>query len=88
MSLPELAGILAERGIKLSLRLVIDAPSGAITTDVGDALEEHKTRIMAALANERRWSDLKVQRWAEPGTAEDDAEYERAERAAIRHEAS
>jgi hypothetical protein len=63
MSLPELALILAERGIGLTLRLVVDAPRGALTPDVRDALEEHKPMLLMGLARQAQWDALKDQRW-------------------------
>jgi TubC N-terminal docking domain len=45
-------GILASQGlgVKLSLRLVIEAPIGALTSEIKNALAKHKSDLLARLA--------------------------------------
>jgi hypothetical protein len=49
ITLPELQSCLDSLGVKVSLRLVVDAPAGAITAELRDALAEHKHALMARL---------------------------------------
>jgi hypothetical protein len=41
---------LGRLGVRLSLRLVVDAPAGVMTPEVIDALKAHKPRLLASLA--------------------------------------
>jgi TubC N-terminal docking domain len=50
MTLPELNACLERLGVKLSLRLVVDAPAGALTPEVKAALATHKPALLALLA--------------------------------------
>ena len=50
MTLPELQSCLNSLGIKLSLRLVVDAPAGVMTTELRGALATHKPRLLALLS--------------------------------------
>jgi hypothetical protein len=50
MTLPELQSRLNRLGVKLSLRLVIDAPAGVITPEVKTALANYKPCLLALLA--------------------------------------
>ncbi len=50
MTLPELQSCLDSLGVKLSLRLVIDAPAGVLTSEVVNSLKAHKPHLMAMLA--------------------------------------
>ena len=52
MTLPELQACMDRLGIKLSLRLVIDAPAGVMTEEVMAALADHKPRLLAMLGGE------------------------------------
>jgi hypothetical protein len=49
MTLPELHSCLDRLGIKLSARLVVDAPAGVLTSEVKTALAFHKLTLLAAL---------------------------------------
>ena len=50
MTLPELQSCLDHLGVKLSLRLVVDAPAGVMTPEIKTALAAHKPRLLALLA--------------------------------------
>ncbi len=69
MTLPELMDALEARGVKLSLRLVVDAPRGVMTDQIKTALAVHKPALLARLGREAQWEQLAVQRW---GPARDD----------------
>ena len=88
MTLPELIHELDERGVKLSLRLVVDASRGAVTDDLRAALAAHKPHLLGRLGRDAQWEALAVQRWgpAPPETEAADDEidsYALAERQAI-----
>ena len=57
MTLPELADALDSRGVVLSLRLVVDAPAGMLTTEIKAALEAHKPGLVGRLAWVAPWDD-------------------------------
>jgi hypothetical protein len=63
MTLPELKSWLDGLGVKLSLRLRVDAPAGVITPEVKAELERHKPSLLARLGKEAEWEHLSVQRW-------------------------
>jgi hypothetical protein len=69
MTLPELLTTLDEQGVNLSLRLRIDAPSGALTPKARAYLYVHKAALMVHLAREAQWQALRDQRGE---TAKDD----------------
>ena len=50
MTLSDLQACLDSLGVNLSLRLVVQAPAGAMTPEVMDSLKAHKRRLMAMLA--------------------------------------
>ena len=50
MNLPELQACLDRLGVRLSLRLVVDAPAGVMTRELKAALAAHKPRLLAQLA--------------------------------------
>jgi hypothetical protein len=50
MNLPELQSCLDRLGVKLSLRLVVDAPTGALTPEIKSALVNHKPDLLSRLA--------------------------------------
>lgn len=61
-SLSELVAALDGLGVRLSIRLVIDAPAGAITPNLRDALAEHKPALLVALAREAQWEAVRGER--------------------------
>jgi len=63
MTLSELVETLEARGVKLSLRLVVDAPRGALTDVVKTALAAHKPALLARLGRDAQWEALATQRW-------------------------
>lgn len=63
MNLPELLADLESRGVKLSVRLVVDAPNGALTAEHKAALAEYKSPLLVTLAKEHQWNELAPQRW-------------------------
>ena len=69
MNLPELVEALEARGVKLSLRLVVDAPRGVMTDQIKAALAVHKPALLARLGRDALWEHLAAQRW---GTAASD----------------
>jgi hypothetical protein len=50
MNLPELQSCLDHLGVKLSFRLVVDAPVGVMTPQLISALATHKPALLAGLA--------------------------------------
>jgi hypothetical protein len=69
MTLPELTTTLEALGVRLSARLVVDAPSGALTPELRDALAVHKALLLERVARELVWEELSLKRW---GPAADD----------------
>jgi hypothetical protein len=70
MTLPELMDALEARGVKLSLRLVVDAPRGVMTDQIKTALVAHKPALvahkpalLARLGRDAQWEHLAAQRW-------------------------
>jgi len=63
MTLPELMDALEARGVKLSLRLVVDAPRGVMTDQIKAALAAHKPTLLARLGRDAQWEHLASQRW-------------------------
>jgi hypothetical protein len=63
MTLPEVIAALDDRGVKLSLRLVVDAPRGAMTDELRHALAEHKASLLARLGRAAEWEYLSTLRW-------------------------
>ena len=63
MNLPELVEALEARGVKLSLRLVVDAPRGVLTDQIKTALAAHKPALLARLGRVAQWEQLATQRW-------------------------
>jgi hypothetical protein len=91
MTLHELVQALAVRDVKLSLRLVVDAPRGAITNELQDALAAHKPHLLARLGRHAQWEALSAERWgpALHDLQEEDSgpnAYSPAERLAIQQE--
>jgi hypothetical protein len=52
MTLPELLDYLDARGVRLSLRLVVDAPRGVLSEEVKSALATYKPLLLLRLAQE------------------------------------
>jgi hypothetical protein len=73
MTLPELDALLSSAGIRLSLRLVVDAPRGVLTEEIKAALAAHKARLVSRLAAADAhgagrpplyiWEELSAWRW-------------------------
>jgi hypothetical protein len=51
MTLDDLTAALDGMGVNLSLRLVVDAPTGALTSEIKAALKAHKPTLVARLAS-------------------------------------
>jgi hypothetical protein len=51
MTLPELQSCLDRLGVKLSLKLVVDAPARVISPEIKAALATHKPRLLVLLAH-------------------------------------
>lgn len=62
-ALPSLLETLEARGVRLSLRLVVDAPAGALDDEARAALAEHRPMILAALGRDALWAELSAWRW-------------------------
>ena len=69
MTLPELDGFLTDRGIKLAVRLVVDAPRGVLTPEIKAALVTHRPALIARLIRNvppprgASWERLASLRW-------------------------
>jgi hypothetical protein len=63
MTLHELVETLKAQVVKLSLRLVVDAPRGAMTDQIKSAMAAHKPSLLARLGKEAEWEHLSAQRW-------------------------
>jgi hypothetical protein len=68
VTLPELQSCLERLGVKLSLRLVVDAPAGAMTPEVKEALATHKPSLLVLLTSgsptvRPDWERLSKERW-------------------------
>src|SRR5262245_18373399 len=94
MTLPEVIAALDDRGVKLSLRLVVDAPRGAKTDELLRALTEHKPSLLARLGRAAEWAYLSTLRWGpalsdQPDAAEDRPDpYAIAERRSVQNESN
>ena len=58
MTLHELMHELSNRDIKLSVRLVGDAPKGGLTDELREALTFHKPHLLARLGRDLQWEAL------------------------------
>ena len=63
MTLPDLQTSLERLGVKLSLRLVVDAPAGAMTPEVKEALATHKSTLLALLVGAYTSPDPSTPGW-------------------------
>ena len=86
MTLHELMHELSNRDIRLSVRLVADAPKGGITDGLREALAAHKPHLLARLGRDLQWEALNPK--GDLSEANDDAPdpYAVAERVAIQGE--
>ncbi len=66
LDLPGLLATLETLGIRLSLRLVVDAPAGTMNPTIRDALAAHKPLLVSKLARDALWEELSTWRWG-PG---------------------
>jgi hypothetical protein len=92
MTLHHLLHALDDRGVRLSLRLVVDAPRGALTDELRSALVAHKPNLLARLGKQAEWEYLSTLRWGpalgeRPEATDDHPDpYATAERRAIQME--
>jgi hypothetical protein len=63
MTLPDLIAALDARGVRLSARLVVDAPAGVLTPELRDALAAHKPLLLQRVVREMVWAELSPLRW-------------------------
>jgi hypothetical protein len=63
MTLPDLMHALDAAGVKVDVRLSVDAPAGALTPELRDALARHKPMLLVELARQAHWKTLSVERW-------------------------
>lgn len=68
MTASDLYRHLEAHGVRLGLRLQIDAPEGAITPEVKEAFVKHKPLVAARVANRLRWDELKTWQWGSGNT--------------------
>ena len=73
MTLSELVETLDVRDVKLSLRLIVDAPRGALTDQTKSALAAHKPSLLARLGKQAEWEHLSAQRWGPAHPIHEDA---------------
>jgi hypothetical protein len=94
MTLHDLLEALNARDVRLSLRLVVDAPRGVLSEQFKAALIAHKPTLLARLGREAQWESLAALRWGPANDTQTDAAengpdpYAKAEREAIRSEPS
>jgi hypothetical protein len=69
VSLSDLITILDARGVRLSARLVVDAPSGVLTLELREALAAHKPLLLQQVVREMVWAELSTWRWG-PATGD------------------
>jgi hypothetical protein len=65
MTLAILIATLDARGVRLSVRLVVDAPRGVLTPEIKAALADHKSLLLLRLAREDQWEALRDERWGQ-----------------------
>jgi hypothetical protein len=63
MTFPDLLRTLDARGVRLSARLVVDAPAGVLTPELCDALAAHKPLLLQRIVREMAWAELSGWRW-------------------------
>lgn len=63
MTLADLVTAVEASGIRLSLRLVVDAPAGIVGPEIRDALRQHKPHLLVRLASEAQWQASRATRW-------------------------
>lgn len=63
MTAAELLAMLDSRGIRLSARLVVDAPGGTLTPELREALAVHKPLLLQRVVREMVWAELSTWRW-------------------------
>src|SRR5262249_50730441 len=60
---PDLITALDASGIRLAARLVVDAPAGAMTPELREALAEHKALLLQRVVRGMVWAELSTWRW-------------------------
>jgi len=88
VTLHDLKLALNARGVRLTLRLKVDAPRGALTDELRAALAVHKPHILAALGRAAQWEALEPKGDPSEPAGEGPDPYALAERVAIQSEAS
>jgi hypothetical protein len=63
MTLPDLISALDAQGVRLSAHLMVDAPRGALTPELRDALAAHKALLLGRVVQELVWAELSTWRW-------------------------
>jgi hypothetical protein len=63
VTLPDLISALDSLGVRLSARLVVDAPKGALYPELRDALADHKALLLQRVVRELVWAELSTLRW-------------------------
>jgi hypothetical protein len=63
MSPADLLAALDARDVRLSVRLVVDAPAGVLTPELRSALAAHKPLLLQRVVREMVWAELSAQRW-------------------------
>jgi hypothetical protein len=63
VTLPDLAATLDDLGVRLSVRLVVDAPRGVLSEEIKTALSAHKVLVLQRVVRELVWAELSTCRW-------------------------
>src|SRR4051812_3295018 len=63
MTLPELIADLDARGVRLSARLVADAPAGVLTPELRAALALYRPLLLRRVTRATAWDELSTWRW-------------------------
>jgi hypothetical protein len=63
MTPADLLAALDAQDVHLSARLVVDAPAGALTPELREALTAHKPLLLQRVVRELVWAELSLWRW-------------------------
>jgi hypothetical protein len=63
VNFPELLHACEVLGVRLAVRLVVDAPGGMLTPEHKAALRAHRALLLVHLARSEQWAELSRWRW-------------------------
>jgi hypothetical protein len=63
MTMRELMHACEAMGVKLGVRLVVDAPRGALGAEHREALQTHRIALLVHFARQEQWVELSTWRW-------------------------